>query len=241
MRETPYKLHHIRRRSAGGITSASYCSLNAIIKFDGMESPHCVYVENVAVRLAQTLHIPVADGVLTATGEGPAYASLEIASPGISLPNMLESQRAQVAATYPEEVAALMAFDIFIGNMDRMRNIKASTVTPHIQVFKGFDHSHSLLSIEEDPYRSLSRLKSSDLIVKFHPFYGMVSGSHLSAWAGRIAAMDDLYIRECCHFGHQFRAVDAKLQEALAEALVWRKRSLKRIVTRHINHIRPTP
>ena len=103
------------------------------------------------MRLAQTLHIPVADGVLAATGEGPAYASLEVASPDIPLPDLLQSQTVQVAEAYPDEVAALIAFDIFIGNRDRMRNIKASTVTPHIQIFKGFDHSHSLLSIEEDP------------------------------------------------------------------------------------------
>lgn len=219
----------------------SFCTLNAILKFDGDEIPHCVYVENVALRLAQTLHIPVADGALTMSGDGPAYASLELASPGIPLPNLLKSQRAHVAAQYPDEVAALIAFDILIGNWDRGENIKASTTTPHISIFKGFDHSHSLLSIQEEAHKSIARLKSTDLIVKHHPFYNLVSRSRLEAWAKRISMKDDLYIRECCLFGRPFRGVDQQMQNALGEALVWRKRSLKLIIARHIAQITPLP
>lgn len=88
------------------ITGASPCTINAILKFDGPESPHCVYNEQVAVRLAQTLHIPIADGVLTTSGAGQAFVSLEVASPGIALPDILKSQIKQAAARYVDETAA---------------------------------------------------------------------------------------------------------------------------------------
>lgn len=156
MQESPYKIRQILKRRPAGITEASYCTLDAILRFDGPESPHCVYIEHVALRLAQTFHITVADGALIVAGDGPAYASLEVAAPGIPLPNVLDSQCERIARKYPDEVAALTAFDILIGNWDRKRNLKASIVTPHIRLFKNFNHSHALLNIKEDPDDSIA-------------------------------------------------------------------------------------
>lgn len=241
MQETPYKIRQILKRRPSGITEASYCTLDAILKFDGPESPHCVYIEHVALRLAQTFHIPVADGALTMAGDGPAYASLEVAAPGIPLPNVLDSQCERIARAYPDEVAALTAFDILIGNWDRKRNLKASIVTPHIRLFKAFDHSHVLLNIREDPYDSIALLGSDDLILRFHPFFGLVSGALLKAWMDRMAAVDDIYIRECCCFGRQFRAVSEQMQSDLAAALSRRKNRLGTILAMNTGTIRPTP
>jgi len=224
-----------------GITQPSFCTLDAILKFDGPESPHCVYIEHVALRLGQTLHIPVADGALTIAGDGLAYASLEVASQGIPLPNLLHAQAAKAAATYPDEASALLAFDIFIGNRDRYENLKASMVTPHIRIFRAFDHSHALLNIEHDPGDSIARLGSDDLILVFHPFFELVSQPLLETWLDRIAAVDDLYVRECCSFGRRFRDVDLQVQEALADALVLRKTRLKAILAANIQTIRPLP
>ncbi|WP_318556755.1 hypothetical protein [Geobacter anodireducens] len=239
MQETPYKIRQILKRRPSGVTEASYCTLDAILKFDGPESPHCVYIEHVALRLAQTFHIPVADGALTMAGDGPAYASLEVATPGIPLPNVLESQCERIARTYPNEVAALTAFDILIGNWDRKRNLKASIVTPHIRLFKAFDHSHALLNIKESPRDSIALLDSNDLILRFHPFFGHVSGSLLEEWMDRMAAVEDIYIKECCCFGRPFRAVDEQLQSGLAKALSRRKNTLKAILAANIGTIRP--
>lgn len=236
---TPYKIHRIRRRTKAGITAASFCTLNAILKFDSDESPYCVYNEHVASKLAQTLHLPVADGVLTATSDGPAFASLEVASPGLRLPDLLESQRIKVASLYPNEVAALVAFDIFIGNYDRGRNLKASLVTPHIKIFKAFDHSHCLLTIEEDPEMSLNRLKNNDLIVNSHPFYGTVNQHLLKDWIERISAVDKFYIQESCMMGKVFRTVTEQLQQRLAASLIKRKSLLASIVYKYYEKISP--
>ncbi len=239
MPPTPYKIHRIRHRTTSGVTSASFCTLNAILKFDCDESPHCVYNEYVATRLSQTLHLPVADGVLTSTGDGPAFASLEIASPGLSLPNMLETQRGKTANLYPNETAALVAFDILIGNNDRGRNLKTSLATPHIKVFKAFDHSHCLLTIEEDPEDSIKRLSCGELIASSHPFYGYVRQHLLTDWINRIAAVDDEYFQECCLMGKTFRAVTEDLQRKLSFALIKRKSELGVIIDKNLGKIKP--
>jgi len=240
MSSTPYIIHRINRRTKAGITSASLCTLNAVLKFDCDESSYCVYNEHVAVRLAQTLHLPVMDGVLASTNDGPAFASLEIATIGLPLPNMLESQIAKAENLYPNEAAALVAFDIFIGNGDRARNLKASLSTPHIKIFKAFDHSHCLLNIEGNPVDSLKRLADdTDLIAQFHPFYGHIKKSLLNDWAARISALDDVYIQECCSMGKTFRAVTVDMQKGTAAALIKRKNALPAIIAMHSRIIDP--
>ena len=233
MNPTPYKIHRIRRQLSHGITAASACTLNAILKFDGLESPHCVYNEKVAVRLGQTLHVPVAAGVLTTTSDGPAFASLHVEAPGMNLPNIIPSRAANVAQQYPREAATLMLFDILIGNYDRSGNLKASVVTPHISVFCAFDHSHALLNIEADPYKSIARLDSEKLIAEYHPFHGHLKGSVLDDSLKHLSLCDESYIKECCFFGKTFRAVSDDLQEKLANALARRLKNLPAIVARH--------
>lgn len=231
MQESPYKIHRIMRQISHGSTRSSKCTLPAILKFDCEESPHCVYNESVVVRLGQTLHVPIADGVLTHTGDGPAFASLEIGSPGLSLPNLVESRIEKIARTYPDEVAALTAFDILIGNFDRKQNLKASIATPHIKVFLGFDHSHALLNLKDDPMESIQCLGSNDLAVRCHPFYGHLDWDMLYWWAERISSTPDNSIRECCLMGKTFRAVTEDLQRMLADALVCRKQLLPSIIS----------
>lgn len=74
----------------------------------------------------------------------------------------------QVAKIYPQQVALLVAFDLFIGNGDRARNLKAALATPHIQLFAAFDHSHALLGADQKPENSISQLKQGDLLVRSH-------------------------------------------------------------------------
>jgi hypothetical protein len=241
MVESEYKIHVIRRQLPKGVTAPHACTLHAILKRDGDESKHCVYNEQVAVRLAQTLHVPVADGVLAATEAGPAYASIQVNPSGIQLPDMLESQASRAAKLYPNEAAALVAFDLLIGNYDRACNIKVTHQTPHIKIFRAFDHSHALLNIEEDPEISIKRLNSSDMIVRFHPFYEKLSRAALERWIARVSATDDEYISECCVFGKTFRSVTEKMQGDLANALVWRKSNLAAIIAGEISRIAPQP
>lgn len=230
MMET-YKIRRISHRSkSSGITSPALGTLDALLKFDGNEAPHCVYNEYVALRLAQTLHVPVADGVLTTTGDGLVYASLLLHSPGINLPDVLENQLDAVAQRYPSQCAALLLFDVFIGNGDRGRNLKATLVTPHIALFAGFDHSHALLGAEKSPEQSIEALGSGKLLVSSHPFYGrvrtMASGEMLSRFEG----LSEELIRDCCIMGKPFRGVTEGWQQGLAQALMRRRRFLRDLV-----------
>ena len=233
-----YKIRSIRKKSFPGITAPVSCSLDAILKFDSAESPYCVYSELVALRLAQTFHIPVASGVLTLTGRGEAYASIELGSPGLRLPDLSPPQYANAASNYAEEAAALVVFDIFIGNWDRGGNIKASFATPHLSIFQGFDHEHGLLGVEGDPMNSIKKLGTPDLIVRSHPFYGHVTGTLISKWADRISQTDEAMIRECCEFKRPLRAVTIDMQEKLSEALCKRKSLLPKIVSSNLISIR---
>lgn len=229
-----YTVRSIRSRPIGGVTKASACTLDGVMKFDGDESPHCVYNEAVGVRLAQTLHAPVADGVLTVSGDGQAFVSLHLAAPPDRLPNLHWKQRDKVAAKYPEEVAALVAFDIFIGNADRARNLKASIANAHLHLFRAFDHSHALLTIYSDNVAgSVAALASKHIIVERHPFYGLLDLDALNRWVGRIKATPEELIAECCLFRRDFRSVSQDLQRDLATALIARKKVLPAIVRGH--------
>lgn len=236
-----YKIRSIRKKSLPGITAPVSCSLDAILKFDSTESPYCVYSELVALRLAQTLHIPVASGVLAMTGSGEAYASVELASPGLRLPDLLPIQYANAASHYADEAAALVVFDIFIGNWDRGSNIKASFVTPHLPIFQGFDHEHGLLGVESDPIMSIERLAKLDLIVLNHPFYGCVSGALVTKWSERIFQVDDVMIRECCELKRPLRTVTIDMQCSLAEALCKRKLHLSQLISNNMMKIKSWP
>jgi|CXWL01.1.fsa_nt_gi hypothetical protein len=232
-----YKIRSIRKKSLPGITGAVACSLDAILKSDGIESPYCVYSELVALQLAQTIHIPVANGVLTTTNSSEAYASIEIASPGLHLPDLLPTQYKNAALKYPNEAAALIVFDIFIGNWDRNSNIKASFVTPHRPIFQGFDHEHALLGVENNPMDSIKTLSGTDLIVKSHPFYGLIPFMPMAEWSERINEIDDAMIHECCEFNRPLGAVTTEIQQQLADALCKRKDNLPKLIVKNISHI----
>jgi len=236
-----YSIRRIYRRGPLGITQPRFAAIDAVLKFDSAEVPQCVYNETVATALAQTLHAPNAQGVLAALPGTHAFASLKVASPGISLPDIRKSWIRQAASMYPDQVAALVAFDIFIGNTDRYQNLKASLFSPHMKVFAAFDHSHSLLHPFMRPDEAIGQLDSQDLIVDSHTFYGLVRRAKLNEWCRRIAKTPDYMIRECCMLGRTLNTVDEKTQAALADALVCRAGALSSIVAAHSHVIRSVP
>jgi len=229
---TPYRIHQLlpAKRSVKGITRPAACTLHGIIKFDCIESPHLVYNEFVALRLAQALRIPVADGVLTVAVDGYAYASLEVALPGLDLPDMRKSDYRKVARRYPDAAAAILAFDYWIGNADRSGNIKAALASEHTSLFRAFDHQLALLDVEGDYDASLRRLNGVDPIVRFHPFMGQVEAVHLKRWVTRISSLSHEIIESCCVFEKPFRTVQPSTQKALAFALRLRAKRLSRLI-----------
>ncbi|RLL51723.1 hypothetical protein D8Y20_08525 [Mariprofundus sp. EBB-1] len=214
--------------------------MNAVLKADNVESPQCVYNEKVATNLAQTLHIPNAAGVLADTSGSTSFASLEIASPGISLPNIRKSWISGAAKLYPDYVAALIVFDILIGNNDRYQNLKVSLFTPHMDIFTAFDHSHALLHPWHEPHKAVELLMSDSLIAKKHTFYGHVSHERLLHWGRRIKETRNYLIKECCEFGRPINTVDVAMQKKLGVALAYRKKRLLHIIADHEDVIRWT-
>ncbi len=241
MQPPTYLVRRILRKTGSGATASSHCTLDAILKFDCDETPCGVYNEIVALRLGQVLNVPVASGVLTNTMDGQTFASLQVGSPGLTLPDVLESQLPLVAATYPREAAALVAFDVLIGNIDRNNNLKAAVSSPHLRTFAAFDHGVSLLGVEDDPERSLARLESEDLLLIFHPFFGLVSKSAVDGTVQRIARLTKDQIEECCVFGKAFRGVSLARQLHLASALQQRAGKLSAILAAHQHIVRAQP
>lgn len=229
-----YEISRIRSRALSGSTYPSSCTVEGVAKFDGDESPNCVYNEAVAVRLAQTVHAPAADGVLAVSSAGPVFVSLAVTARPECLPNVHWRMRHKVAATYPTEVAALVAFDIFVGNNDRDGNLKAAVASRGLYLFRAFDHSHALLAAQRaDPKQSLAALKSGELIVVRHPFYGLADFKSVQTWGERIAATPDTLIKECCVLRRDFRSVPLALQQQLARALNARKKLLPTMLRDH--------
>ena len=204
--------------------------MEAILKFDSEEAPHCVYNEIVAANLAHALQVPVATGILTITGDGLSFASLALASPGIPLPDLTKTQVSKVVAAYPDEAAELVAFDVLIGNWDRALNIKATLDTPHVRMLRGFDHSHALLGCEREEADSLAALERGDLIVSHHPFFGRVDSRMVLKQAERISRLTPDALRRCTCFGKPFRDVSQDTQAKLARALINRRKLLPEIL-----------
>lgn len=235
----PYSLRRLARSHLDGVTQPVSGALDAIVKFDSAEAPHCVYCEIVAVRLARMLGIPIAEGVLTLIGTRPGFASLRLACHGWAATNVPTSRWPDVASSYPQGVAALTAFDVLIGNDDRSGNFTASVVTPHLPLFQGFDHSHALLCCRRTAHQSIRALRDGDLIVKSHPFYELVQRKRLEQWVDRIAGIPDDYVNECCILGQPIGAVSCQTQASLGRALVVRKNQLHVIVGAHLPTILP--
>jgi hypothetical protein len=229
-----YEISRIWSRPLQGSTFPSSCTVEGVMKLDGPESPHCVYNEAVAVRLAQTIHAPTADGVLAVSHSGPVFVSLAMTARPEQLPNVHWRMRHKVAAKYPDEVAALVAFDIFVGNNDRDGNLKASVANPGLFLFRAFDHSHTLLAARRANAKlSLAALKAGELIVARHPFYGLANLKEVRTWGERIAAIPDTLIAECCVLRRDFRSVPLAMQQRLARALNARKKLLPTMLRDH--------
>lgn len=233
-----YLVRRLLRKAHRGSTGASLCTLTAVVKFDCEETPHAVYNEFVAQKLGHILNVPVAAGVLTMVGHGPAFASLHAGAPGVPLPDVGPDRYDKAAAVYQDEVAALVVFDLWIGNDDRGGNFKASLSSEHFRLFAGFDHATALLGIDENPEERIHLLASPEPVVAMHPFFNRRAHAHdIEKWLSRIEAISDEQIRECCEFGTLFRAVAVTWQESLADALIARRSHLRAIVNAKVKLI----
>lgn len=228
---THYTLHRCWPRSGKSTTRVATGLLKAVIKFNELEeAPDNVFNEIVALRLAQRLNVPVTEGVLVSSPRGPLFASLAISDAGISLPDLSRKDVQKCAERYPEQVASLVAFDIWIGNFDRALNVKANLGADAIPVFRAFDHSHCLLNAAAKRSVSMEQLASKALIATAHPFYGLVTRDHLFPWISRIASLHGRLVEESCIHPSLQTLVPLNVQRQLSNALKRRRQVLADIV-----------
>jgi hypothetical protein len=225
--EPLYTVTWVGKEPLEGITDPLPCTLRGIAKFDSPESPFCVYNEYVALRVGRFLNVPLADGVLSLIDNDISYVSLQL-SPDKQLLQPLASQYPKIARRYPLEAAALLAFDLLIGNWDRYSNFMATLV--HQPMIRAFDHSHALLTITGDPMTSMKHLASNKLIAKSHPFMGLVDYTTLSQWVNRLEGLDRTHLWRCCSMMGPFKDVTLEMQDMLIEALYTRRKKLPGII-----------
>lgn len=230
------RIRSLGREVGAGVTTPYFCTLSGILKFDYPdEAPNCVYNELVAMRLGCCVGAPVASGALVSAERGEGFVSLMIGARNFKLPDLDVEFRTDAVRAFPNHAASLLAFDIFIGNMDRGSNLKADIKRKNLQFFSGFDHSHCLLDTTLDLDQSIELLGSDALILQEHPFFKVVglSPGRVDYYVEKIANLSDDSILSACVFGEVFRRVTMDQQERLAEALCRRKDLLPEIVRNH--------
>lgn len=224
-----YQVRGRGRRPLAGVTKPVRGKLAAVIKSDGDEIPTCVYNELTAARIGALIGFPAAQGVPAQGVDAMEYASLLAATPGGRLPPITRLRAKAVAGRYPSECAATLVFDIFIGNWDRAGNIKAAIASP-AYFFCAFDHSHSLLALDDTPDESIERLASHDPGMTTHIFQGEVARGDVDAWVRRVKALTSDAIERACCPGGQVNSVSTRLQKSLAKALIARQAFIENII-----------
>ena len=228
-----YQIRERGKRALAGVTQPVHGKIAAVLKSDGAEVPTCVYNELVATRLGALIGLPAATGVLAQGRGGQEYASLLAATPGGRLPPISAHRARWAVLRYPEPCAAVLVFDVFIGNWDRGGNIKAALATP-VDFFCAFDHSHALLALGETPEASIKSLSQPDPAIANHVFNGLVDPDLAHRWAMRVAALADEAIEMACCPGAEVNTVGKTLQRQLAQALITRKARLPGLVARFL-------
>ena len=233
MQPVPSRIRSVGKEVGHGGTVPYYCTLRGILKFDHPnDAPNCVYNELVAMRLGICLGAPVTMGTLVAAERGEAFVSLMVGSTNFTLPDLDSGLRESASKKFPLHASTLLAFDIFIGNIDRDSNLKVDMKRPGMQFFAAFDHSHCLLDCNLDVEVSLRELGSNDLILNEHPFI-MTAGvtfSQTMKVAERISKLPEEVIVNSCVFGEKFRCVTVDQQERLADSLLQRRKVLPKII-----------
>lgn len=233
LQPVPSRIRSVGREVGHGATVPYHCTLRGILKFDHpQDAPNCVYNELVAMRLGVCLGAPIAMGTLVAAERGEGFVSLMVGATNFTLPDLDSGLRESAAKKFPLHAASLLAFDIFIGNIDRECNLKVDMKRPGMQFFAAFDHSHCLLDNNLDTEISLRDLGSSELILNEHPFFKTsgVTFEQTLICAQQISKLPEEMIVNSCVFGEKFRCVTLDQQERLAEALLHRRKVLPKII-----------
>jgi len=219
-----------------GATKAKRGHVNAIIKQDGHEALAQVYCEFVACRLAALVSVPVASGVLVSHDNGLKYASLVISEVNLKLHDVEANRLAKLVKRYPVECAKLAVFDLWIGNPDRLGNVRANLGSSSDHIIVGVDHGGSLLNCSNDRKIAVENL-SNRLWPTRHAFGSGLPHSCCDAIVTRIERLDDNAINDACVIGDTVGSVMLPEQAELAEILNLRRVWLRDMVDRVLRPI----
>lgn len=224
-----YKLQKRLRKTRQGITEARHGILNAIIKEDHDEAPAQIYCEFIACRLAALVGVNVASGVLVAHDTGLKYASLVLSQISVPLVVVDKSRRQKLLNRYPAECASLAVFDIWIGNTDRLGNVKAVLDSSSERMMVGIDHGCALLNCDESIEASLRALECP-VWPRHHSFIPGIDRRLCEIAIGRIESLDNDLIYEACYLGASVGSATINSQTDLADVLCRRATILRDLV-----------
>ncbi|KON48568.1 hypothetical protein [Mariprofundus ferrooxydans] len=224
-----YKIQKQLRTVGRGATEAKHGRLESIVKQDNAESPAQVYCEYVACRLAAMVGVPVATGVLVAHDTGLKYASLMLSEIAVRMEDVNDNKLDKLLSRYPVECAKIAVFDIWIGNPDRLGNVRANLGRSSDHIIVGIDHGGGLLSCATNQYYAIDRLRDKSW-PENHAFGSQLSKSYCDAMVSRIQRIDDEAIDDACVIGDTVGSVMLPEQAELSEILKQRRSWLSEMV-----------
>jgi len=224
-----YKLLGRLRDVGRGITNARYGQVSAIVKEDHDEAPAQIYCEIVACRLAALVGAPVAIGALVAHDTGLKFASLVLSEVSRRL-LIIDSPRVPRALNrYAEECATLAVFDLWIGNTDRLGNVKANLDVHSDRIIVGIDHGAALLNCAETAQKAIDQLGRMDW-PRTHCFLSEEGGPWIERAIERIERLDPDMILYACDLKASVGSATVMFQVELSEQLTKRRQFLREIV-----------
>lgn len=225
-----YKLRKRLRKVGKGATESHIGEVEAIIKQDHNEARGQVYSELVAYRLATMIGVEAACGALVAHDTGLKYASLVVSNIVASSRDIsTKADVARVTARYPVECARIAVFDIWIGNDDRLGNLRANVTRSSDNLIVALDHGRSLLGSGTDPIDALHWLERRDFPGD-HPFSGHLDRRYCEEALKRIQDLSPESIADACILNDTCGAVMIPEQAELANILDERRTWLASLV-----------
>ena len=227
-----YRLSRRLRTIGEGATQAHFGEVEAVIKQDHDEAPVQVYSELVANRLAALVGVDVATGALVAHDKGLKFASLRLSNIAAGATDIeTEEQFGRASSRYASQCARIAVFDLWIGNDDRVGNLKASIGPDAEYLIVAFDHGRTLLGCIDGVDKAMDYLKNPDL-PNSHPMSGMLDRTHCEEMVERIQNVREEWIYEVCDLGDTCGSVMPVEQAELGAVLVERRAFLPEVVER---------
>jgi hypothetical protein len=217
-----------------GVSGSTYLHLSAIGKSDSATERYCVANEMIAAEVGRRLRLPVPPFCVVQDGVGQAFfASLDFNLTGLSLPPVIPPT---FAAQFPQAVADLLVFDIYIGNSDRHAgNLNADYGAGRYNVF---DHSHAVFGGTHHGITGESRLGaiSGALVIdgssggNKHCLIGTITDDHLMLeMLSRVESLEDYFLTDIVEAAFDY-GLSVQEKAALLNFLMTRRHQVRQLI-----------